>query len=110
MSALYTMQYQGQVGSGGGAVYIGKGIVLGVDVTGARYNGSYTTTPAGRLQGTVTLTSSGATLVTGQQVPAGTQIPITLDLPANFANGQFQQVLVSGGPVQVRFDKIGDIP
>jgi hypothetical protein len=40
MSALYTMQYQGHVGSGGGAIYIGKGIVLGVDVSGARYNGS----------------------------------------------------------------------
>jgi hypothetical protein len=99
MSALYTMQNQGQ--AGGGAVYIGKGIVLGVDMTGTRYNGSYTTTPAGRLQGTVTLTSSGggAPPVTGQ-----------FDLPPNFANGQFHQVLIPGRPTQVKFDKIGDIP
>jgi hypothetical protein len=48
--------------------------------------------------------------VTGQQVPAGTQVPITFSLPANFGNGQFQTVSVSGQAVQVAFDKIDDIP
>ena len=109
MSALYQMRYQGVAGMGHGAVYIGKGKVLGVDVTGARYDGSYTQQGA-NLSGTVTLTSAGGSLVTGQPVPAGTKVPITFNLPPTFGNGQFQPVTVGGKPVQVAFDKIGDIP
>jgi len=109
MSALYEMRYQGVAGTGHGAIYIGKGKVLGVDVTGARYDGSYASQGA-NLAGTVTLTSAGGALVTGQPVPAGTKVPITFNLPANFGNGQFQSVTVGGRPVQVAFDKIGDIP
>ena len=109
MSALYAMRYRGVAGTGHGAVYIGKGKVLGVDVTGARYDGAYTSQGA-NLVGTVTLTSAGAAFVTGQHMPAGTTVPITFNLPANFGNGQFQSVMVGGQPVQVAFDKIGDIP
>ena len=90
---------------------LGRNKILGVDVTGARYDGSYVENlMIGRLQGTATLTSAGGVLVTGQPVPPGTQVQITFDLPTNFANGQFQQVSVGGRPVQVRFDKLGDIP
>src|SRR5690348_3798919 len=65
MSALYQMRYHGVAGNGHGACYIGNGKVLGVDITGARYLGSYTQAGAA-LNGSVTLTSSGGTLVTGQ--------------------------------------------
>ncbi len=109
MSALYQMRYQGVSGVGHGAIYIGKGKVLGVDITGARYDGSYTQ-QGQSLSGNVTLTGSGAPLVTGQQAPAGTKVPITFSFPGNFATGQFQTVNVAGRPVQVAFDKIGDIP
>lgn len=109
MSALYAMRYQGVAGTGHGATYIGKGKVLGVDVTGARYDGSYASQGA-NLAGTVILTSAGGALVTGQPVPAGTKVPIIFNLPANFGNGQFQSVTVGGRPVQVAFDKIGDVP
>ena len=69
MSELYTMFYQGQTGgSGGGAIYIDRNKILGVDVTGARYDGSYVENlMIGRLQGTATLTSAGGVLVTGNQ-------------------------------------------
>lgn len=70
VSALYKMQYQGAAGFGGGVVYVGRGKVLGMDITGASYDGSYTD-QGGRLRGTVTITSAGGALVTGQQVPTG---------------------------------------
>jgi hypothetical protein len=114
MSALYQMRYQGVAGGGHGAVYIGKGKVIGVDITGARYDGAYTSNGSllngAVLSGTVTLTSAGGSLVTGQPVPPSTQVPITFSLPASFGNGQFLSVTVGGKPVQVAFDKIGDIP
>lgn len=109
MSALYQMRYNGVAGAGHGAVYIGKGKVVGVDITGARYLGTFVN-QGSNLSGTVTLISAGGALVTGKQTPAGTQVPITFSLPPNFANGQFQTVTVGGQPVQVAFDKIGDVP
>lgn len=109
MSALYQMQFHGVTGVGHGAIYIGKGLVAGIDVTGARYHGSYTS-QGPTLSGTVTLTSAGGSLVTGQPVPPGTQVPITFNLQANFGNGQLNTVIVGGRPVQVAFDKIADIP
>jgi hypothetical protein len=108
MSALYQMRYHGVAGAGHGAIYIGKGQVVGVDLTGARYIGSYTEN-GGRLRGNVTLTSAGAELVTGLRIPSGSRLTITFDFPSNFGDGQFQTVTVQGAPVQVAFDKIADI-
>ena len=34
MSALYQMRYQGVAGNGHGAMYIGKGVVVGIDISG----------------------------------------------------------------------------
>ncbi len=110
MSALYMMQYVGVAGGGAGAIYIGKGKILGMDIAGGRYAGSYTE-QGGRLKGNATLSMpQGGQLVTGQQVPPGTKIPLTTDWPADFANGRPQTVMVAGRSVQVAFEKIGDIP
>lgn len=110
MSALYAMQYLGQSGVGIGAVYIGKNMIVGADAGGGRYSGTYTEAND-RLQAEITLSMpNGGILVTGMQVPSGTEIPIRADWPLDFANGQAQQVLVAGTPVNVAFEKIGDIP
>nr|WP_294516937.1 hypothetical protein [uncultured Rhodopila sp.] len=109
MSALYQMRYQGVAGEGHGAVYIGKGKIVGVDITGARYAGIYVAKGTS-LSGNVTLTSAGAKLVTGKQVPPGTEVPISFLLPPSFDNGQWQTISVGGNSVKVAFDKVGDIP
>lgn len=109
MAALYEMHYLGQTGVGGGAIYVGNGQIAGVDVGGGRYHGTYTES-GGRIRGTATLTSAvDMPLVTGQQVPAGTQIPLTVDWPSNFADGNAQAINVAGRPVQVTFQKIADL-
>ena len=111
MSALYVMNYLGQASVGAGAVYIGKGIIVGVDVANGRYNGTYRE-EGGRFKGTVVLSAppGGATLVTGQPLPAGQSLQINFDWPPSFADGSAQSLSVAGRPVQVTLQKVGDIP
>lgn len=108
MGALYTMNYVGRAGTGGGAVYIGSGKVVGIDVGNIRYNGTYAE-QGSRLKGTVALTApTGGTLVTGAQLPAGSRLTLTFDWSANFADGQPQAVYIEGQRVDVVLEKIGD--
>jgi hypothetical protein len=112
MSAFYLMRYAGTAGQGGGALYIGKGIIVGIDVLGGKYDGSYIEKD-GRLRGTVKLTSpgAGAHLVTGQTVGGGQSFDLRIDLPANFANGRPHTIIgVGGRPVQVTFEKVKNLP
>ncbi|WP_342238095.1 hypothetical protein [Inquilinus sp. OTU3971] len=110
MSALYVMRYSGQASAGAGCIYVGKGIVSGVDAFGGYYDGTYTP-QAGRIQGVVQLTAPhGATLVTGQHLPPGANLQLKIDWPQDFGNGTPQSVSVSGRPVQVSFQKLRDIP
>lgn len=109
MSAFYLMNYVGQTGMGGGAVYIGNGKIVGADVAGGRYHGSYTEN-GGRLSVNVTLTMmADGMLVTGQPAPRGTKLQLTATWPSNFANGQPQPIQVAGRTVNVTFEKVGDI-
>lgn len=108
MGALYAMNYVGQTGIGGGAVYIGDGKILGVDVGNIRYLGTYTVQGT-RLRGTIALHApTGGTLVTGTELPAGSRIDLALDWSANLADGQPQPVVIEGKPTHVVLEKIGD--
>ncbi len=110
MSALYAIRFLGQVGIGMGAVYIGKNIIAGIDVAGGKYDGSYAERN-GRLIANLTLSfPMGGHLVTGQQLPPGSVVPLSADWPTDFANGQPQTISVLGRTVQVTFEKIKDIP
>ncbi|WP_316228041.1 MULTISPECIES: hypothetical protein [unclassified Bradyrhizobium] len=109
MSALYAMNYVGSSGAGGGAIYVGNGKILGIDVGNLRYSGSYTQ-QGGRLKGNVDLYApTGGTLVTGTQVPPGTKWSLVFDWPTTFADGSPQPITLQGQAVHVVFDKIGDI-
>lgn len=110
MSALYTIRYLGATGLGFGILYIGRGTIVGADAGGGRYNGIYTES-GGRMKMTTTLSMpDGGILVTGTQIPAGTDIPLSADWPTNFADGTARSISVLGNEVQVTFEKIGDVP
>lgn len=113
MSALYTMRYVGPIGlkAGAGVLYVGRNVLVGVDVGDNRYHGSYTE-ESGRLRGEVTLTATtnDSELVTGLSLTRGQTLSISVDLPLDFANGNVHQIRVAGNPVSVVFEKIGDIP
>jgi hypothetical protein len=51
----------------------------------------------------------GGQMVTGQRVPAGASIPISVDWPANFGNGRQQQIIVQDQPVNVVLEKMNDL-
>jgi hypothetical protein len=99
MSALYAMRYSE---GGASAIYIGRGTIVGIGTRNGRYNGTYSE-EGGRMKVNMTLSMpSGAG---GQPIQQ-----ITADWPANFADGQPHQIIVQGQPIQVTFEKIGDIP
>lgn len=110
MSDFLVMRYIGATGVGMGALYVGNGVIVGADAGNGRYNGTYSES-GDRIRGEITLSMSrDGTLVTGDQVPAGTSIPMTVDWPADYANGQPQQIMVGGRPVNVTFEKVAAIP
>ena len=62
------MRYHGIAGAGLGAIYIGKGKMVGIDAMNGHYDGTYTQQGA-NLNATVSLwIPNGGPLVTGQQL------------------------------------------
>ena len=110
MSALYRMDYSGSHGKGFAVVYIGRGVVLGMDEPGSLVHGTYTE-DGGRLRGSMTLTgdTEGHT-VGGQIMKAGQSAEMEIDWDSDFAAGRPQQVTLLGDPLQIVFQKIGDVP
>jgi hypothetical protein len=109
MGGLFIMRYVGRDGPGQGVIYVGSGMILGVDTENGRYHGTYAE-QAGRLKGTVTLAATvSMPLVTGLVLNAGQKLSLSLDWPSNFW-GTPQHLTVAGSQVTVAFEKIGDIP
>jgi hypothetical protein len=105
------MQYRGANGSRGvGTIAIGNGAVVGTDLEGARYDGTYTHA-GGRLRGNLVLkVPAGTQLVTGHAVEAATDIPVAFDLPVPFDGGGEHEIQVAGQPVWIAFQRIQDWP
>lgn len=108
MSGLFRIDYQGASGAGAGAMALANGKVAGLDVGGGVYRGTYSA-EAGRLKGTAVLYfEAGGQLVTGAQVPPGTQIPIPFDIADNGQNHTIS-VSVAGQAVTVRLTKVAEL-
>lgn len=110
--ALYVAYLTGVAGQSIGLFYIGDGILAGVDVGTMQYDGAYTVTEDGSLEGALEyVIPAGVSLITG--APAGvapTRVSLKLKLPANFADGHVVTVETPLGPVNAKFEKIKDIP
>ncbi len=113
MSALYIMRFENPpipVANGVGVLYIGQGVVLGVDGGNVRYSGTYTQREESLyLNGTMTA-HDPVPLVTGNCLNAGDSIPVTAHLPIDFGGDTSYQLCVGGHDVYVKFEKIGGIP
>lgn len=96
---------------GGIGLYVGNGIIVGIDNGLVRYDGQYQEMPDGSLQGVVHLTVRQPTqLITGGILQPGVAAPINFRLPPNFANGQVFQFNLGGDMVATRFEKLRDLP
>lgn len=110
-ATIYQVKYQGTYEKGGAVLYVGNGIISGMDVGGLTYDGTYSSAAGGGLTGTVTLTATTTgQLVTGAVLQAGQSVSLPLSLPASFGNGQQFQFNVGGSPVNASFHKIRDLP
>ena len=110
MSALYKMTYGGGVGFGHGAIFIGNGQVLGIDIGDIWYEGKYWEENGQvRMQANMTAKSPDAVLVTGRHLSAGETIPIDATWPLDMEPDELHQISVAGRPVNVTLEKIGDI-
>lgn len=107
MASLYYVRFAGETGRGDGAMYVGNGVVAGFDTAGGRYMGTYIE-QWGRFRATVSFSMpGGGEMVTGLQVSSGTSIPLSVDWPANFANGH-QEIIIQGKPVTMTLEKMND--
>lgn len=110
MSALYKMKYAGSVEKGDGAIFIGNGQILGIDMADIRYRGKYYEEDGKiRLKGQLTASPLGARLVTGDVLPPGQSLPVDAEWPVDSQPGDIRHVTVGGRQVAVTFEKIGDI-
>ena len=110
MSALYRMTYTGSADEGFAVLYIGQGLVLGMDAAGSRIHGTFIE-EGGRLRGLMTLTGDEEGYTAGGQImQAGQSAEIKIDWDADFATGRPQECVLLGDPLQIVFEKIGNIP
>lgn len=107
---LYLMKYHSGVNIGGGAMYIGHGIVSGVDIGEMRYSGNYTVDGEFVIVSAKMTATIGVELVTGASLPAGTTLDVSAQWPLTFADGKPVAINVMGFPVQVSFEKVSDLP
>jgi len=98
MSAFYIMRVTGEGNITAGAAYIGKGVMIGVDIGEVVFDGQYTDS-AGRMVGEVVMTR-----------PKSESVTLKFDWPSSFADGLEQAMTVEGKPVRVRFEKLKDLP
>lgn len=111
MSALYVLRLAGRPGCCVGAVYLGRGVVVGVDVAGIRYSGTCERSPQGiRFSVIADAPASGAILTTGRFFPPGETAVISGLIPDDFETGASFDVQLLGASIAVALDKIGDVP
>lgn len=110
---FYKFMYEGAAGFGGGILVLDTGFVVGADVTGAEYDGTYKYNPnTNMLDVQITLTvPPGVALVTG--MPPSTdeyKIEIGAPFPREFETPVPIDLDTPTGPVRVVVTKIRDFP
>jgi len=109
--ALYIAYLTGQTGNSIALLYIGDGIISGVDVGGAIYDGVFTQADErSSLIGNLELkVPEHGQLITGAE-PTIPTVNIPLSLPANFDNGAVVHLQTIVGPINAIFHKTRELP
>lgn len=113
ISGFYAIYYTGVGGSGIGVLAINNGIIVGADMVGGRYDGTYTQSAiAGNYDAKVRITiPPGSSLVTGALAgPQPLCMDVAMTLPENLGGEQPIRIETPTGPVNVIFRKLRDYP
>lgn len=100
---IYRIVFGGSYSSGVGLLMLRQGVLIGADVQGAVYRGTYTETPGHEVAIHLEVSVPPNTpLVTGEHArSAPWTLPIDTTLRANFASGMPVTVKTEAGPVSV---------
>ena len=108
--ALYFAAYAGRESFGGAAIYIGHGIMSGVDVGGCVYDGEYQiANDTIRVKASLTAPQEGGLLVTGQKLEPMQVLELKATWSREFT-GKSLDISVGGRSVAVSFRKVRDLP
>jgi hypothetical protein len=106
-SGFYRLVFAGGIGSGVGLLAIQDGKIVGIDVGGGEYNGSYqedATADTVTIHLEVTI-AANMPIVTGERARSEPWIlPIDATLRTNFANGTPINIMTSAGSINVSFN------
>ena len=111
IDGFYAIYYTGVSGSGLGVLALHNGIIIGADMFGGRYDGTYkqSTTPDAYDIAVRITVPPGAPLVTGALAgPHPFYMDVTTTLPEDLGGEQPIRIETSTGPVNVIFRKIRD--
>lgn len=103
--------YMTAAGGSGVALFILKdGILVGADMGGVQFDGSYSPGMDGDFTGTVTVkVPAGVTVIQGVTAPpAGLRYEVALRLPGDFATEPFIEITTPLGKVNARLQKLRD--
>jgi hypothetical protein len=114
LEGFFRITFTGMAGSGFGLLTLQNGIVVGADVSGTTYEGSYTTDPITRViefQIIMNLPAGVTPVQNGIPLVAPISVPISGSLSENELGKDEPTLLRSPlGPVNVLFTKIRDLP
>lgn len=110
---LVTAYFAGAMGNSMALFYVGDGIIAGIDVGGAIYDGRLEHDAASKtVRGVIKFgIPAGMPLITGLAGPSSpTSIDVPVEFPETFLGGQTVRLDTLVGPLNVRFEKIRDLP
>jgi hypothetical protein len=114
MEGFFQIAFTGTAGSGFGMLVLHKGIVVGTDVAGASYDGSYTENAfTGELHFEITMNAPAGVTPVQTGIPLATQISLPINaslLREDIGTEKPTLVQTPLGPVNVLFKKIRDFP
>lgn len=112
MEGFYVAYMTGMAGNSVILFVLRKGKIVGADIGGMKYDGTYKANPDGEGYkfSVAYVVPAGATLITGAPPsPTPQTIPLTFDLPNQFANGRVITIETPRGLVNAKFEKIRDL-
>ena len=108
---IYTAYLTGIAGNSVGIFLIGDGIIVGADIGGLTYDGNFSVSSDGSLEGVVQFSvPAGGQLISGLKATEDQTITTPVKLPRGFDDGRaVTRIDTPAGPVNARFDFIREV-
>lgn len=109
VDGFYVGYFTGAAGNGLGMFVFKNGVIIGVDVLGVRFDGTYrlTETSTAYLISAIVTAPAGGQLVQGVSTgPTGLTYQVDATVPVDFENANFLTIPTQFGDVNVRLRKL----